>query len=171
MQKPMNKTKVYLDTSVISYLEQADAPEQMQITRSVWEDFKKGRYDIYISDVVLRELSANTDEVKRNILLNHLSEIEYTLVDVNEDVMEFAEHIIDFGILKRRSYDDCQQIAAAIMSSCDYIISWNFKHIVNVGTIKGIKILTTMEGYKDIAIYSPEAFQTEEEDEDDGQDF
>lgn len=44
-------------------------------------------------------------------------------------------------------------------------MSWNFKHIVNVNTIKGIKILTTTEGYKDILIYSPEAFQTEKEDE------
>ena len=50
MQKPMNKTKVYLDTSVISYLEQTDAPEQMQITRNVWETLKSGKYDIYITE-------------------------------------------------------------------------------------------------------------------------
>lgn len=32
-------------------------------------------------------------------------------------------------------------------------ISWNFKHIVNVKTVKGVKIITTMEGYKDLLIY------------------
>ncbi len=166
MQKSKNKTKVYLDTSVISYLEQYDAPEQMRITCAVWEDFKKGMYEIYVSNVVIKELNNCRDEVKRKSLLKHLSEIKYTFVEVNEETMEFAERIIDFGILKKRSYDDCQHIAAAVMSNCDYIISWNFKHIVNIGTIKGIKVLTTMEGYKDIAIYSPEAFQTETEDED-----
>ena len=36
MQKPMNKTKIYLDTSVISYLEQTDSPDQMKIARDVW---------------------------------------------------------------------------------------------------------------------------------------
>ena len=71
-----------------------------------------------------------------------------------------------FGIFKKRSFDDCQHIAAAIISNCDVIISWNFKHIVNYDTIKGIKILTTMEGYKDISIYSSEVFQTEKENDD-----
>ena len=37
MTKQLNKTKIYLDTSVISYLEQTDAPYQMQITRDVWK--------------------------------------------------------------------------------------------------------------------------------------
>ena len=76
-----------------------------------------------------------------------------------------------FGILKKLSFDDCQHIAAAIISNCDVIISWNFKHIVNYDTIKGIKILTTMEGYKDISIYSPEVFQTEKEDDDEQQNY
>ena len=49
MEKIFNKIKVYLDTSVISYLEQSDAPEQMRITREIWETLKSGRYDIYIS--------------------------------------------------------------------------------------------------------------------------
>ena len=44
----MNKIKIYLDTSVISYLDQQDAPERMKETQEVWELFKKGQYDIYI---------------------------------------------------------------------------------------------------------------------------
>ena len=38
----MNKIKVYLDTSVISYLDQMDAPERMKETRDVWKLFKTG---------------------------------------------------------------------------------------------------------------------------------
>ena len=166
LPKTVNKTKVYLDTSVISYLEQDDAPEQKQITREIWQTLKSGKYDILISNVVVRELSDCSDKAKRELLLEHLNEIQYTLVDVSEKTIEIAEHIIDFGILKKQSFDDCQHIAAAIVNNCDFIISWNFKHIVNVKTIKGIKILTTMEGYKDIAIYPPSALQ-EENDEDD----
>ena len=157
----INKTKVYLDTSVISYLEQDDTPEQKRITCEVWETLKTGKYDIFISNVVVRELSECSDEAKRNLLLNHLNEIKYSLVEVNEKTVEIAEHIIDFGILRKKSFDDCQHIAAAIVNNCDFIISWNFKHIVNVKTIKGIKVLTTMEGYKDVAIYPPSALQEE----------
>lgn len=163
MQLRMNKIKIYLDTSVISYLEQTDAPEQMRITREVWKTLKSGKYDIYISNVVLRELSKCSDETKRSVLLSHLKEIKYKLVNVTDEIFAFAEHIVDFGILKKRNFDDCQHIAAAIISNCDFIMSWNFKHIVSIKTIKGIKILTTMEGYKNVLIYSPESFQTDEE--------
>lgn len=161
----MTKTKVYLDTSIISYLEQTDAPEKMQITREVWETLKSGKYDIYISNIVLKELSRCSDENKRSVLLSRLEEIKYKLVNVTDEIFAFAEQIVDFGILKKRSFDDCQHIAAAIISNCDFIMSWNFKHIVSVKTIKGMKILTTIKDYKNVVICSPESFQTEEGEE------
>lgn len=43
----MNKIKIYLDTSVISYLDQKDAPEKMKETQDIWRLFKKGQYEIY----------------------------------------------------------------------------------------------------------------------------
>lgn len=63
--------KIYLDTSVISYLDQRDAPEQMNETREVWEIFKKGRYEIFISDVVVYEINKCGVE-KRKTLLDYL---------------------------------------------------------------------------------------------------
>lgn len=167
IQSLMRKAKIYLDTSVISYLEQTDAPEKMQITRDVWERLKSGKYDIYISNVVLREISRCSDENKRALLLSHLKEIKYELVNVTDEVVDFAEKIVDLGILKKRSFDDCQHIAAAVVSNCDFIMSWNFKHIVNLKMIDGIRILTTIAGYKNILIYSPESFQTDEGEEND----
>ena len=35
--------KIYLDTSVISYLLQPDAPEKMEETGRLWEKLKEGR--------------------------------------------------------------------------------------------------------------------------------
>lgn len=159
----IRKIKVYLDTSVISYLDQQDAPEQMQETREVWERIKSGYYDVFISDVVLRELGDCKGEEKRNQLIGHLSEIKYNLVMVDDAVVQLAEKIVANGVLKQKNIDDCQHIAAAILSDCDIIVSWNFKHIVNVKTIRGIKVITTVEGYKDLLIYQPTALLNEEE--------
>lgn len=164
----MNKMKIYLDTSVISYLDQQDASEKMKETQEIWELFRKGRYDIYISDVVVYEINKCSME-KREILLDYLDQIEYTIIETDESTVELAEKFIDFGFLKRKSYDDCRHIATAILAGCDFIISWNFKHIVNVKTIRGIKAITTFEGYKDLMIYPPSAL-LEEEDEDYGSD-
>jgi len=53
----MEKLKVYLDTSVISHLLQEDVPEKMADTRKLWEKFKAGQYDVYLSTVTLEEIS------------------------------------------------------------------------------------------------------------------
>lgn len=158
----MRIMKVYLDTSVISYLDQKDAPERMEKTQDIWEFFKKGRYDVYISDVVVYEINKCGME-KREILLDYLDQIEYNIIETDENTVSLAEKFIDFGVLKRKSYDDCRHIAAAVLAECDIIISWNFKHIVNVKTIQGVKAVTTYEGYKDLMIYPPSALLGEEE--------
>ena len=160
----MKRLKVYLDTSVVSYLHQEDAPEKMQDTLSLWELFKQGVYEVYVSDIVCREIDRCSEE-KLNILLDYLDQIEYHELETDSNTIELAGKFIDFGILKKKSFDDCQHIAVAILAGCDVIISWNFKHIVNVKTVKGVKVITTLEGYKDLLIYPPSVLLEEGDDD------
>ena len=160
----MKKLKVYLDTSMISYLDQQDAPEKMMETLRLWDLLKKGAYDVYISDIVLQEIS-QCPQPKLDVLLRFLDEISYTIIQTSEHTVELAEKFIQFGFLKQKSFEDCQHIAAAILADCDVITSWNFKHIVNVKTIRGVKVITTLEGYKDLLIYPPSVLIENEEDE------
>lgn len=153
------KMKVYLDTSVISYLEQDDAPEKMEITRKVWELFKKGNYELYMSNLVTYELNKCKDVQKRKKFAQRLNEVEFFLVDIVENVENLAQEFVSKGILKEKSLDDCKHIATAMMYECDYIISWNFKHIVNVRTVNGVREIAMENGRKNISIYSPEFFE------------
>ncbi len=162
----MNRLKVYLDTSIISYLDQQDAPLRMQETQQLWQLFREERYDVYISDIVLREIN-QCPPPKLEVLNQFLDEISYTVIETDENTLALAEKFINFGILKQKSMDDCQHIAAAILAGCDIITSWNFKHIVNVRTIRGVKVITTLEGYKDLLIYPP-SILIESEAEDNG---
>ena len=98
----MRKLKVYLDTSVVSYLYQLDTPEKMKDTLELWELFRQGRYEVYISDIVLNEISGYSQE-KLDILLGYLKQVQYHLVHTDEDTVELAEKFIDFGILKKRA--------------------------------------------------------------------
>ena len=150
----MRKLKVYLDTSVISYLSQEDAPERMEDTLELWKDFVNGKYEIYLSQVTIDEIE-KCSEPKRSMLYDYLSDIEYTKLEINEEIVELAQKIIDMSILKPKSYDDCQHIAAAVVNACDCIISWNFRHIVNIKTIRGVRAITNLEGYKGIDIINP----------------
>ena len=150
----MRKIKVYLDTSVISYLKQEDTPERMRDTLALWKHFELGKYDIYLSQLTLDEVG-ECPEPKRTVLYEYLSKIDYTKLEVTSEAINVANQIINMGILTPRSFDDCQHIAIAVVNACDCIISWNFKHIVNIKTIRGVRAVTLLEGYKDIDIMNP----------------
>ncbi|MCI9232771.1 PIN domain-containing protein [uncultured Acetatifactor sp.] len=158
----MGKLKVYLDTSVISHLLQEDVPEKMADTRQLWEMFCSNRYDVYLSTVTLEELKG-CSEPKQSQLFDYLGQIDYTLIQINDKIEEIALQIIEMGILTKKSYDDCQHIAAAIISECDCIISWNFKHIVNIKTIRGVRAITNLKGHKPIEILNPSVLLESEE--------
>ena len=150
----MHKLKVYLDTSVISHLHQLDAPEKMTETHLFWEDLKQGKYDICVGQITLLEIT-DCSEPKRSLLDKHLLEIEYTLVSLEAEIRTLADKIIEQGILTRKSYNDCLHIASAVVAGCDLIASWNFKHIVNIKTINGVRAINMLNGYRPIEIYAP----------------
>lgn len=156
------KLKVYLDTSVTSHLLQEDVPEKMADTRKLWDMFSAGKYDVYLSTVTLEEID-NCPEPKRGKFYKYLELVDYTLLKVNGESVEVAQQIIDMGILKRKSFDDCQHIGIAIINGCDCIISWNFKHIVNIKTIRGVRAITNLKGYKPIEILNPSVLLESEE--------
>ena len=152
--KIMCKLKVYLDTSVISHLEQEDVPEKMEQTRKVWDILQTGKYEVVISDLVLAEIN-ECKEPKRTILKEYLAQINYERVEITEEAEEIANEIINEGILNSKSFDDCLHISSAILNDCNIIVSWNFKHMVNVDTINGVRRITFARRYNNIDIYAP----------------
>jgi predicted nucleic acid-binding protein len=148
------KTSVYLDTSVISHLDHADTKEKYDITHRFWEDVKNDVYDVYISDLVLNEIKKCKKE-KRVLLLNYLSEIKHTIIPQTEEALRLADDIISMGILTKKSYEDCQHIAYAVLNRCDCLLSWNMKHLSTYKTNNGVRKLTLQKDLKTIYIITP----------------
>ena len=161
----MRKLKVYLDTSVISYLDQDDAPERMQETQALWRRFEQGEFEVYLSQVTLKEVG-QCPEPKRSLLYDYLGKIAYTSLKASEESTRLTQEIIDLAILKQKSFSDCQHIAIAVVNGCDLLLSWNFKHMVNIKTIRGVKAVTNLEGYKGIEIASPSVLLAHEDEYD-----
>ena len=160
----MKKLRLYLETSVISYLDQPERGVLADDSHRLWEKIKAGEYEVFISNMAIDEIN-RCDENKRNTLFSYLAEIDYTLISINEYGLAIANRFVDFGILRRKSYIDCQHIAAAITSGCDVIVSWNFGHIVNLKTISGVKAVTALEGYADVLICTPSTILGGDEDD------
>ena len=51
----MKKQRIYLDTSVISHLDQQDAADNMDDTLLLWEEIKQGFYGVYLYGRAFRE--------------------------------------------------------------------------------------------------------------------
>jgi len=148
------KLKIYLDTSVISHLDQQDTPERMAETHEFWELVKSGEFEVVISEVTMGEID-NCGEAKRAKLYGYLNAVQYAFVGKNGEMEALAARIVDAGILTQKSFDDCCHIALAVLHNCDVIVSWNFKHLVNPKTIRGVRAITISEGYKDVLICDP----------------
>jgi len=158
------KTKIYLDTSVISHLDAPETPEKMRDTLRLWEKIQAGEYEVVLSEVVFIELSRCL-EPKRSLLADSLKEIKYERVESSDKVVALAGKFVDFGILREKSLNDCRHIAAALLSGCDIIVSWNFKHMVCAKTVRGAREIAAKGGYNDIMIFTPSTLIEEPEDE------
>ena len=58
----------------------------------------------------------------------------------------------------------CLDIALATIHRADFLVSWNFKHIVNIERIRGYNAINIKNGYKQLEIRSPREFEKYEDD-------
>jgi predicted nucleic acid-binding protein len=157
----MKRLKIYLDTSVISHLDAPDAPENMAATLELWVCIQDGLYEAVISNVTLEEIN-RCAEPKLSALYEKLSAVDYERIEETPESRSIAQAVIAEGILREKSYDDARHIGCAIAAECDVIVSWNFKHMVNIKTIRGVRFVTLKEGYQPIEIYAPPTLLKEE---------
>ncbi|MGV8090399.1 MAG: hypothetical protein AB2L24_00855 [Mangrovibacterium sp.] len=83
---------------------------------------------------------------------------------MTDEAIELAIEYIAEGVVGQTSFADCLHIALATINRADYLISWNFKHIVNVDRIRGYNSINIKKGYKQLEIRSPREFEKYEND-------
>ena len=144
----MRIQKVYIDTSVLGgYFDK----EFDIATRRFFDEVKRGEYNVVISNVTEGELLKAPERVKS--LLNFLG-IDYEVIKLTDDVVSLALEYIKENVVGQTSYDDCLHIAIATVSRLDLLVSWNFKHIVNIKRIRGYNGINIKNGYPTIEIRS-----------------
>jgi len=145
----MKKLRIYIDTSVIGgYYDD----EFNNDTMLLFEEILRGEYKLVISDLTERELINAPDKVKT--LLKDLK-IDFEVITVTQEAISLATEYINEKVVGQTSLDDCIHIATATINNLDLLISWNFKHIVNVLRIRGYNSINLRNGYSTLEIRSP----------------
>ena len=84
-------------------------------------------------------------------------------METNDEAVELATQYIAEKVVGQTSFADWLHIALATINRADYLISWNFKHTVNVQRIRGYNAINIKNGYKELEIRSPRDFMTYED--------
>ena len=85
-------------------------------------------------------------------------------VEVSEESYQLAQKYLDEKVVGKTSADDCRHIATATINKVDILVSWNFKHIVNVFRIRGYNSINLRCGYSQLDIRSPKEIVYNEDD-------
>ena len=151
------KTKLYIDTSVWNFALEAERRDYF-LTNSFFNYCAKSKdLSVYISDLVATEIDRASSE-KREKLLNLIDKFKPELFYSSNEAFELANIYVDEGLIPQKARDDAVHIAIASVNRCDFIVSWNFKHIVRAKTIKGVHLINLRESYGLIEITSPREF-------------
>jgi predicted nucleic acid-binding protein len=149
----MKKMKIYLDTSIISAYFDYRKPLRQLITQK-WFQFEIVDFDPYISTLVLQEIDQNTDLELKDKMLKLINDYSLSILEINKEAIKLSE-IYRENVIKKE-INDSIHIALASINELDAIISWNFKHIVNLNTINMIHSINLINNYKIIEILTPE---------------
>jgi predicted nucleic acid-binding protein len=144
------KTKVYLDTSVISALFDERTPERMAMTKAAWDRFND--YEVYLSNVVIEELSSASQPL-RNKMLEMVS--RFGILPASDMASSLAGIYVNQGIFPAKYFDDALHVAIASTNQIGILLSWNFTHLVKIKTRRMVALVNTAENYIPVEIIAP----------------
>ena len=112
---------------------------------------------IVISDTVLVE-TTNAHEPRKSHLQELIKLFKAEIIFSNQEAQNLADMYIREKLIHEKHTDDALHIAIATANRCNFIVSWNFKHIVRAKVIMGVHHINHREGYGLIEIVSPNQF-------------
>ena len=125
------KRKIYVETSVISYLTARPSKTiigaaHQQITLAWWE--LRSDYELLVSQAVWQECAAGDPVAAQN----RLAALEgISVLAVTQDMIRLAEALIAQGIIPAKAIEDALHIAVSTLHHVDFLLTWNCRHIAN----------------------------------------
>lgn len=151
------KPRVYIETSVISYLAARQTRDlivaaRQEITWEWWQECRS-EFELYVSQHVLREASAGDPEAARRRL-----EIvgEFPRLELKPEALALAHRLVESGPIPPNAAQDALHISLAAVHGMDYLLTWNCRHIANATIRNSVTEITDSEGVQCPVICTPE---------------
>jgi len=153
------RQRIYIDTSVFGgYFDE----EFSEHTIPLLDRLKKHEFTLLFSTVTQEELENAPEKVKD--LVKSLKPEWAEFLETTAEAIDLATEYIAEKVVGQTSFADCLHIAIATINRADFLVSWNFKHIVNIQRIQGYNSINIKNGYRLLEIRSPREFEKYEND-------
>jgi predicted nucleic acid-binding protein len=135
-------------------------PTRQAITKEFFRLIAKNadEYELFLSPVTMEELGDAKTEEKRKAAFAFLETICYTELAENDEAENLAWIYTIDGVLSQANIDDLRHVAYAVVNRCDYVVSWNMRHLANAKTEIRVNRVNANENYAKITIVTPEHF-------------
>ena len=145
----MRTPTLYLDTSVLGgYFDD----EFKEATQELWRQMEQGGFRFFTSFVTVDELTDAPERV-REILTTTFA--PGNILEVTGEMEQLAAAYMSRAILTPKYSDDARHVAVCTVARIDYLVSWNFRHLVNVEREKGFNVVNLLQGYPTLRIVNP----------------
>ncbi len=144
------KRSIYVDASVVGGCEDAEFAAD---SLALWQRFVRGLDTLVLSAHTLRELQGAPDAVRAR--LTEVPDTHILVFSDTDEAFELADAYLAHGVVGPGSRADALHVALATVGRVDVIVSWNFRHIVNLGRIRLFQAVNLEKGYGLIEIRSP----------------
>jgi predicted nucleic acid-binding protein len=151
------KQRFYFDTSVFGGVFDTGFDA---ISLQLFDMVKCGDVICIYSELTVGELYNAPQKVKD--FLDSLPEQNKEYVQITDEALSLARQYISENVVGETSFDDCVHIALATIHKADVLVSWNFKHIVNIYRIRGYNAVNIRNGYISLEIRSPKEIIADE---------
>ena len=142
--------RIYIDTSVVGGVFDE---EFRKASESFFGNVDSGDHILVISELLRSELLDAPERVRT--FLDRYKGKQVEEVKLNVEILDLADLYVSERVVGATSLPDCQHIAAATVYRADALISWNFKHIVNLRRIRGYNAVNLKHGHPMLEIRTP----------------
>ncbi len=151
----MKKLRLYIDTSVLGGIFDIEDAKRVNTAGTLLRLIGDGIYDGYISRLTIEEVLAAPEKIHKKLQAK-ISDSGFRILEENAESISLAEAYVADGAIPERYRDDARHIALGVIYDLDYIVSWNYKHMVNIAVRRLINSTNIRMGYNPIEIISPE---------------
>jgi len=147
--------KLYLDTSVLGAMFDAEPAGRKEMTQLFFQTVRARRDTLYVSDLVLEEIDRAPIQVRFS-LMTLVRRIQPRVLSESRESLSLAQEYIAAHVVPASSRDDARHIAIATLAGSEALVSWNFRHLVNLRRKRLVHSVNIRLGHPLIEIVSPE---------------